>query len=167
MSVVVAVVALLTAAGAWAGRLLNESDAGPAAPAPSASSDPSVPATTDPVPGTPAARVYTPAEICGAGRGAYRVVDSKKLKTSGGTVRGVAYLLYSDSDGSHCAVTMKEKGVGEEASVAVHPKGELGLVADDGGGDYAVMISGKDGACVQWNAWIGDVSYVSEKRHCG
>ena len=78
-------------------------------------------------------------------------------------------LLYSDTDGSHCAVTMKEKGLskGTEASVAVHVAGELGLVFSDGGGSYAVMVSGKNGACVRWAGWIGDLNYASESRHCG
>jgi serine/threonine protein kinase len=171
----VAVGVLLAGAGAWGGRLLNDSagqNPGPLGDGSLPASDTSGPAPAASSPAAPAsaaARAYTPVEICSAGGNRYRVVASKKLKTSRGVLQGVVYLLYSDTDGSHCAVTMKEKGLGRstEASVAVHVEGELGLVNNDGGGSYAVMLSGRDGACVRWTGWIGDLSYVSESPHCG
>ncbi|MFC4071812.1 serine/threonine-protein kinase [Actinoplanes subglobosus] len=172
-AVTVAVVAaiLLAGAGAWGGRLLKDDTTDTpsgAAGSPAASSG--TPSPSKVTPSVTTVRAHTPAEICSAGTSPYRIVDSRKLKTSRGVLKGVVYLLYSDTDGSHCAVTIKEKGVGKslEAAVAVHIKGELGLVNSDGGGEYAVMYSGKNGQCVRWSGWMGDdISFASETRHCG
>ncbi|GLX02249.1 hypothetical protein Misp02_63350 [Microtetraspora sp. NBRC 16547] len=60
---------------------------------------------------TPAmAAAYTPEEICGSG---YHVIDSLPLKhQSLSNTGGRVYLLYNNSTGYNCAVTIKSVAVG-------------------------------------------------------
>jgi serine/threonine protein kinase len=172
VTVAVAVGVLLAGAGAWGGRLLNDSADGqsPDTLVKGSASAPSSANPNGPAPSTAAAPAGdNPVAICNYGRSKYRILESRKLKNTRGVLEGTVYLLYSDTDGSHCAVTIKAKGLRKSAvaAVLVHVKGELGLVNSDEGRPYAVMFSGKGGACVTWAGWVdNDVSYASETLRC-
>lgn len=56
-----------------------------------------------------AANPYTPEGVCGSG---YHVVDSRTLIHQNGSTGGKVYLLYNNSNGYNCAVTIKGVAVG-------------------------------------------------------
>jgi serine/threonine-protein kinase len=136
-----------------------------------AAGDPaSASATAAASPGTsPAPGADDPVALCKSDSSSYRVIDTKKLKTSGGVLRGTIYLLYSDKDRSKCVVTIKERTARKTASVEafLEIKDFLRFWGDEKHPYYAGPISGGGtGKCIKWGGSVDGIDYESAFGHC-
>jgi len=122
-------------------------------------------------PPAPKANRYTPQQACGSG---YYVLESHPMYLRGARVATV-YLLYNDSAGNNCAVTMRsDQGVGKTArNVGATLQQRGGHVeADSGsylwyGGPVRLHAPGK---CVRYGGSFtggSTVSFTSPYGHCG
>ncbi|WP_422732948.1 protein kinase domain-containing protein [Micromonospora sp. WMMD558] len=158
-----------TAATPSAGRTSAPASAAPA-PAPS---DAGTATATSPRPGPttataapPKPNPYTAGEVCGSG---YQVIDSAPL-TAGGTRTGRVYLLYHNSTGSNCVVTLKDSAVGTAtaASAWLEVQGRARSTDSGSFAYYAGPVRAKAaGVCVKWGGSTGGASYGSGFEHCG
>jgi predicted Ser/Thr protein kinase len=124
--------------------------------------------TGDPAATEPAANPHDdPVELCG---NRYQVIDSKKLVTSAGVLRGTIYLLYRASGAKNCVVTIKADGSGEKTSMSATLEVQGGTPAADTGTFqyYAGPVSAAaPQTCVKWGGSIGGMSYESDWANCG
>jgi len=106
---------------------------------------------------------YTPGGVCGAG---YRQIDAQPLAGGSGTV----YLMYNDSKGTNCVVTIKRVNVGTKsptsAYLQVHGRAR---VTDSGSfGHYAGPVrAGARNTCVSWGGSVGSARSDNSFEHCG
>ncbi|GAA0212162.1 hypothetical protein GCM10009527_005170 [Actinomadura nitritigenes] len=63
-----------------------------------------------------ASNPYTPVGVCGSG---YHVIDSRTLRHQNGSAGGTVYLLYNNSNGYNCAVTIKGVSVGTATKTGI------------------------------------------------
>ncbi|WP_407651386.1 serine/threonine-protein kinase [Actinoplanes sandaracinus] len=131
---------------------------GATSPDPGASTDPSATATNphdDPV------------TICGAG---YQVINSHKLKTSAGVLRGTVYVLYLASGGTNCVVTIKADTFDEKTSMSatLQVKGDAKTYADKGTFQYYAgpVTAAAPKTCIKWGGAVGGMSFESDWAHC-
>ncbi|MET8336206.1 hypothetical protein ABZV14_24240 [Streptosporangium canum] len=119
-----------------------------------------------------AANPYTPEGVCGSG---YHVIDSRTLTHLNGGSGGKVYLLYNNSSGYNCAVTIKNVSVGVATKTGV--KMIIGNTPYEQNGTfkyYAGPIRGRGaGKCVWTNGYTfkagGYTSYAASipEGHCG
>ncbi|WP_216214936.1 M23 family metallopeptidase [Amycolatopsis aidingensis] len=105
---------------------------------------------------------YTPEEACGSG---YGRIDSAGLGSA-----GRVYLLYNNSNGYNCVVTMKSTNIGKPTAVSASLQVKGGSKTTDSGNySYYAGPVRKSAAdkCVQWGGSIGSASYESPYEHCG
>ncbi|MFC7274467.1 protein kinase [Paractinoplanes rhizophilus] len=140
----------------------------PAATTAPAADEPTEPA--DPTPSEPSAGAtnpYTPKAVCGS---AFSVIDQAALKSGDGAALGRVYLLYNESTGKNCTVTLKATNVGtaSPATAYLEVKG-ADRVTDSGSFEfYAGPVRAAAGkTCVKWGGSIGDSGYNSPFEHCG
>jgi predicted Ser/Thr protein kinase len=146
---------------------------GPAPTGPDTSGEPTAPASTDPGPSgdpgstTPVTNPYDdPVGLCGAG---YTVINSKKLKTGAGVLRGTIYLLYRESGGMNCVVTIKANTLDQKTAMAAALEVQGGVTKADKGSFqyYAGPVSAAAPAtCIRWGGTIGGLTFLSEWSHC-
>ncbi|GAA4076774.1 M23 family metallopeptidase [Nonomuraea soli] len=105
---------------------------------------------------------YTPTEVCGSG---YSVVDSAGLGTA-----GTVYLLYNNSNGYNCVVTLKRTSLGTPTAVTAYLEVQGSTRITDSGsfGYYAGPVrAAAPGKCVKWGGKAGSSVYDSPFEHCG
>jgi predicted Ser/Thr protein kinase len=147
----------------------------PAGEDPTATGQPSATATTDPdetgdpSATEPATNPYAdPVGICGDG---YQVIDSKKLKSTAGVLRGTIYLLYLASDATNCVVTIKANKLDQKTamSAALEVQGTGAPVSDTGNFQYYAgpVRAAAPKTCVKWGGAISGISFESGFSHCG
>ncbi|MFI6298461.1 M23 family metallopeptidase [Nonomuraea sp. NPDC050790] len=105
---------------------------------------------------------YTPEQVCGAG---YGVVDSAALGTS-----GTVYLLYNNSNGYNCVVTLKKVSLGSATPVTAYLEVQgSARITDSGNFSYYAgpVRAAAPGKCVKWGGKVGTASYDSPFEHCG
>ncbi|WP_433794913.1 serine/threonine-protein kinase [Actinoplanes sp. CA-252034] len=140
--------------------------AGPTDTGQHASTDPDEP--RDPDATEPATNPHSdPVGICGNG---YQVIDSKKLATSAGVLRGTVYLLYRASGGKNCVVTIKADTLDEKTSMSAKLEVQGSApVADSGTFQYYAgpVTATASKTCVKWSGSIGGLSFTSDFSHCG
>lgn len=111
---------------------------------------------------SPALAVISPGAACGSG---YSVVSdgTRSVKTPGGTVYGNVYLLYNNSNGKNCVVTIKTSFVGTSTWVSAHLaiQGTSGWYTEEGnfkyyaGGPPAnLTVKFAAGKCVAYYGYI-------------
>ena len=131
--------------------------------------EPSTPAATEPS-SAPAqdetVNPNDPATVCGTG---YEVVDEKSLRTEDGVERGRVSLLFQESGGKYCVVTLKTSAVGRRtaATASLEVKGQD--PRNDGGqvAYYAGPVRAEAGeTCVRWGGTVGDAGYESDYERC-
>jgi serine/threonine protein kinase len=138
---------------------------------PGASGEPTATATTDPGgdPGstTPVTNPHDdPVELCGAG---YTVIDSRKLTTSAGVLRGTIYLLHRASGGMNCVVTIKANTLDQKTAMAAALEVRDGVTnADKGSFQYYAgpVTAAAPSTCIRWGGTIGGLTFLSEWSHC-
>lgn len=122
-------------------------------------------------PPRPKPNPYTPAQACGSG---YRVLESHPLKLRGARVATV-YLMYKNSNGYNCVVTLRsDQRLGKASghvSAFLKPKGR-GRVSDGGAFKYYAGPARAHAAktCVKWGGTFaagGTASYSSPYMRCG
>lgn len=140
--------------------------ADPGQPTATATADPDEPG--DPDATEPATNPYSdPVALCGNG---FQVVDSKKLETSAGVLRGTIHLLYRASGGKNCVVTIKADTLDEKTSMSATLEVQGGTpVADTGTFQYYAgpVSATAPKTCVKWGGSIGGMSFESDFSHCG
>jgi predicted Ser/Thr protein kinase len=107
-----------------------------------------------------------PVALCGNG---YQVINSKKLETSAGVLRGTVYLLYRTSGGKNCVVTIKADTLDEKTSMSATLEVQGSApVADSGSFQYYAgpVTATAPKTCVRWGGGIGGMSYESDWSHC-
>lgn len=105
---------------------------------------------------------YTPGEVCGSG---YSQIDTHAL----GTV-GRIYLMYNNSNGYNCVVTLKYTSVGTPSAVSATLQAEGGTVGTDSGSFayYAGPVKkSAPNTCVKWGGSVGSTTWTSGWSHCG
>ncbi|MFI9552480.1 M23 family metallopeptidase [Nonomuraea endophytica] len=105
---------------------------------------------------------YTPEQVCGDG---YGVVDSAALGTS-----GTVYLLYNNSNGNNCVVTLKKTSLGTASAVAAYLEVQgSARITDSGNFSYYAgpVRAAAPGKCVKWGGKAGTAVYDSPFEHCG
>ncbi|MGW0521654.1 M23 family metallopeptidase [Crossiella sp. NPDC003009] len=105
---------------------------------------------------------YTPEQVCGSG---YGVVDEQALGTVGRT-----YLLYNNSNGNNCVVTLKSVSVGTASAVSafLEVQGEARTTDSGNFTHYAGPVrKAAPGKCVKWGGSVGSTAYTSGFEHCG
>jgi predicted Ser/Thr protein kinase len=143
------------------------------APEPTGTGEPTATATTDPDPTgdpgstTPVTNPHDdPVALCGAG---YTVINSKKLKTGAGVLRGTVYLLYRESGGMNCVVTIKANTLDQKTAMSAALEVRDGATKADKGSFqyYAGPVSAAAPAtCIRWGGTIGGLTFLSEWSHC-
>jgi len=117
---------------------------------------------------------YTAVEVCGAG---FYKIDKHKLFSGSRHTTHLAttFLLYNDSTGQNCAVTMKRHYIGEPTttgvSLKVKGKKRPWVVDQDAFKYYAGPVyRTAPGRCVRFGGTvstpIGDDTYISPFGHC-
>ncbi|RJL30027.1 M23 family metallopeptidase [Bailinhaonella thermotolerans] len=135
----------------------------PPKPAPPKPGQPGQPNPGQPAPSDPKKNPYTPQIVCGPG---YRVIDSAALGDA-----GRVYLLYSDSTGHNCVVTLKSgAGVGKASATSAFLEVQKRSTTSDTG--QYLYYAGPVRAhapkiCVRWGGSIGSQKYSSSFEHCG
>ncbi|WP_433381520.1 protein kinase domain-containing protein [Actinoplanes sp. CA-142083] len=147
----------------------------PATTAPVAE-DPTEGPTTDPTeaadptatgPTVGATNPHTPKAVCGS---AFSVIDQAALKAGDGTVLGKVYLLYNESTGKNCTVTLKATDVGTASAASAYLEVQgADRVSDTGNFEYYAgpVRAAANKTCVKWGGSIGDAAYDSPFEHCG
>ncbi|PRX17685.1 serine/threonine protein kinase [Actinoplanes italicus] len=142
---------------------------------PDTSGEPTATATTDPGGGpggdpgstTPVTNPHDdPVELCGAG---YTVINSKKLTTSAGVLRGTIYLLHRASGGMNCVVTIKANTLDQKTAMAAALEVQDGVTkADKGSFQYYAgpVTAAAPSTCIRWGGTIGGLTFLSEWSHC-
>ncbi|MFI6908533.1 M23 family metallopeptidase [Nonomuraea sp. NPDC050394] len=105
---------------------------------------------------------YTPEQVCGAG---YGVVDSAALGSS-----GTVYLLYNNSNGYNCVVTLKKTSLGTASPVTAYLEVQgSARITDSGNFSYYAgpVRAAAPGKCVKWGGKAGTATYDSPFEHCG
>ncbi|WP_084958732.1 M23 family metallopeptidase [Thermoactinospora rubra] len=105
---------------------------------------------------------YTPQQVCGSG---YGVVDSAALGTA-----GTVYLLYNNSNGYNCVVTLKRTSLGTPTATTAYLEVQGSTRITDSGnyGYYAGPVrASAPGKCVRWGGKAGSYAYDSPFEHCG
>lgn len=105
---------------------------------------------------------YTPKEVCGS---AYDVIDSAALGS-----KGRVYLLYNNSNGYNCVVTLKSTNLGSGTSTSAFLQVQGSTRKTDSGsfGYYAGPVKAHaPGKCVKWGGAITGTTYESPYEHCG
>lgn len=105
---------------------------------------------------------YTAKEVCGDD---YGQIDSHALGNA-----GRVYLMYNNSNGYNCVVTLKSTNIGESTSTSAFLEVEGSSRKTDSGsyGYYAGPVRKYAAStCVKWGGSIGSESYTSGFEHCG
>jgi predicted Ser/Thr protein kinase len=145
----------------------------PASTGPDVPGEPTASASTGPDPSgdpgstTPVTNPHDdPVELCGAG---YTVINSKKLKTGAGVLRGTIYLLYRESGGMNCVVTIKANTLDQKTAMAAALEVQDGVTtADKGSFQYYAgpVRAAAPATCIRWGGTIGGLTFLSEWSHC-
>jgi serine/threonine-protein kinase len=110
---------------------------------------------------------YTPTQVCGE---EYEQIDQADLKSPAGVVKGRVYLLYRNSDGTNCVVTLRTTGLKKKgaASAFLQVQGK-GRKADSGTFQYYAgpVKAVAPGTCVKWGGSVGALTFESDFEHCG
>ncbi|SCL59994.1 Serine protease, subtilisin family [Micromonospora citrea] len=109
---------------------------------------------------------YTPVEACGSG---YRVLASRPLATSAGSLRGRVYLLHNSSNANHCVVTMKATSLGTATEVAAYLEVQGSARRTDSGAFsyYAGPVrAAAGGKCIKWGGSTSGIAYDSPFERC-
>ncbi|HZE40119.1 MAG TPA: hypothetical protein VE172_15030 [Stackebrandtia sp.] len=116
---------------------------------------------------TPGRNPHSAKEACGAG---YGEVDKRTI-SSGGVTFGTVHLLYNNSSGANCVVTLKAVDIKKKTAVSAWLQVKGGKVGDETGkyAYYAGPVTLKArGACVKWGGSISGVASASSGwGHCG
>ncbi len=111
--------------------------------------------------GGSASNAYTPTGVCGSGFG---VIDSHGL--SGGKV----YLLWNESSGENCVVTIKTSNVGSPSpmSASLQIEGDTQATNSGNFSYYAGPVTRyASNRCVKWGGSVGSSFWESSFGHCG